>query len=309
MKIVISGATGNFATGAITGLLKIIDPKELILFSRKPEKLAHYKELGCDTRYGDYEKPDSLEDAVRGAERMLMISGHQVGHRIPQHTAAINAAKAAGVKHIVYTSYFGSEADNTALVCQDHYGTEQVLKQSGLIYTSLRDAMYMDTAANAMIPGSYRSGKWVHASGDGKISMIDRQDCFDCAVAVLTNSGHENKIYNITSTDLWSFSDIAKLAEEITGVPIKMEFVSDEEFVNYWHSLGIPIDSFQEFNIGGFEWCCEDMISYEREVRNGKFAVVSGDVKHILGREPTSFRDFMYKRKAIFMEAIAEANT
>jgi NAD(P)H dehydrogenase (quinone) len=303
MKVAVTGATGNFATGAITGLLKVMDPNDLILFSRKPEKLAHYKEMGCDTRFGDYEKPESLPAALKGADKVMMISGHHVGHRIPQHTACINAAKQVGVKHIVYTSYFGSDEDNTALVCQDHYGTEKVLKASGLAFTIMRDGLYMDTAGNAMIPGSYAYGNWVHAAGDGKISLVDRRDVFACAVAILTTPGHEFKTYNITGDELFSFEDIAKIAWDITGNKFEMLSSTEDDFYRLWMSRGIPRDASQEFNVGGFEWCCDDMISFEREVRVGKFAILSHDIEKLLGRPAKTLKDFMLERADMFKKA------
>jgi NAD(P)H dehydrogenase (quinone) len=307
MKIAVTGATGNFATGTIEGLLKIMDPKDLILFSRKPEKLAHYKELGCNTRFGDYEKPESLAAAMDGAEKIMMISGHHVGHRIPQHTACINAAKKVGVKHIVYTSYFGSDVDNTALVCQDHYGTEKVLKECGLAYTILRDGMYMETASNAMIPGSYAYGNWVHVAGGGQLSFVDRSDAVACAVIVLATSGHEYKTYNITGNELFTFEDVAKIAWDITGKQFGIVASSEEHYYQVWMSRGIPRDASEEFNVGGFEWCCDDMISFEREVRNGKFAIVSHDIENILGRPAKKFIDFMLEHAEGFKAAAVKA--
>jgi NAD(P)H dehydrogenase (quinone) len=308
MKIAISGATGHFATGVIRALLNTMDPKDLILFSRKPEKLAHYKEMGCNTRFGDYEKPQSLAAAMDGADKIMMISGHHVGHRIPQHTACINAAKQVGVKHIVYTSYYGSDADNTALVCQDHFGTENVLKECGLAYTILRDGMYMETASNAMIPGSYAYGDWVHVAGDGQLSFVDRSDATACAVAILTTAGHEFKTYNITGDELFSFEDVAKIAWDITGKQFDMIPGTEEQYYQVWMSRGIPRDASEEFNIGGFEWCCDDMISFEREVGKGKFAIVSDDIEKILGRPAKKFKDFMLEHADVFKLAAEKTN-
>ncbi len=296
MRLLITGATGGFAGTALKRLLTKLPAKDLILMSRKPEKLAAYAKLGCEVRYGDYEEPDSIEAAAQGADNMLMISGHKVGYRIAQHSNAIDGAVRAGVKRIVYTSYYGSTADNTALVCQDHYGTEQKLAASGIAWTALRDGMYAQTMADACMPSMVKTGLWVTCTQGGKVSFVDRDDCVDCAVAALLNPGHENHVYNITGTDLWSWRDVADLATEITGKQIEVRDVSDEDFNAFYRAMGIPQDSTSEFNVDGFAWSCDDMISFEREVRKGKFAIVSDDIKLLTGHEPKSFRSFIMDR-------------
>lgn len=290
MKILITGASGSFATNAIQELLEVCAPRDLVLMSRSTQKLDHFAKLGCEIRYGDFEKPESVENAAQGSERMLMISGHMVGHRVAQHTNMIDAAKRAGVKRIVYTSYYGSDEDCTAIVCQDHFGTEQKLASSGLAWTSLRDGMYGDTMINAAIPAGLRSGKWFTSAPDSPLSFIDRRDCSSCAVAALVNEGHENQIYNVTGNELWTFRQVAALATELTGQPIEMVQMEDQAFFDFLISIGIPADAKQQFNMDGFEWCAEDMTSFEKEMRNNRFAIQSNDVKKLLGREPKPFR-------------------
>ena len=300
MKLLITGATGGFASSALKTLLAKMPARDLILMSRKPEKLAEYAKLGCEIRYGDYEEPDSIEAAAQGADNMLMISGHKVGYRVEQHSNAIDGAVRAGVKRIVYTSYYGSTEGNTALVCQDHYGTEQKLAASPIAWTALRDGMYANTMADACIPSMVKTGLWVTCTQDGKVSFVDRDDCVACAVAALLNQGHENHVYNITGTDLWSWRDVADLVTEITGLPIEVRDVSDAEFNRFYRAMGIPQDSTSEFNIDGFAWSCDDMISFEREVRKGSFAIVSNDIKLLTGQEPKSFRSYVMDRAEQF---------
>jgi len=290
MRIAISGASGNFGSGTVRRLLRRMPAKDLILISRKPERLVEFSKLGCQTRYGNFDQPEGLEEALRGAEKLLLISGHKVGHRIKQHAAAIDAAGRAGVKHIVYTSYFGSDAGNTALVCIDHHGTEEHLKRSGLTWTVLRDGMYGDSMINAAMPAAIASGKWITCAGQGKVNLVDRQDCIESAAIVLSSAGHENRLYNILGPELWSFPDMAALASEVTGTPIEVQQVSEAEMYAHLDAAGIPRNALQEFNVGGFEWCSDDMISYERETRNGRFALLSDDVMQLTGRPPKSFR-------------------
>jgi len=176
MKTLITGASGNFGGMTVKRLLKSMHAGDLILASRQPEKLAEYAQLGCTVRFADFDEPGSLTAAAQDAQQMLLISGHKVGHRIKQHGNAIRAAKQAGVQRIVYTSYFGSDADNTALVCIDHHGTENILKGSGLEYTILRDGMYADSIFNAAMPAAIAAGKWHMCAGDGQVNLVDRED-------------------------------------------------------------------------------------------------------------------------------------
>jgi len=296
MKILITGASGNFASMTVERLLKRLDPKQLILMSRKPDRLANYAKLGCEVRFGDFDDPKSLALAARGAQKMLLISGHKVGHRIQQHGRAIEAAKLAGVQHIIYTSYFGSDEGNTALVCIDHHGTEKLLKASGLAYTIMRDGMYGDSIFNAAMPAAIATGQWRMCAGEGKVNLVDRVDCVDSAVAVLTSNGHENRTYNIVGPELWSFPDMAALTAELAGRPVEVIQLTEEHMYAFLDSVGIPRTAVKEFNIGGFEWCSDDMISYERETRNGRFAVLSDDVLRLTGRKPKGFRAYCLER-------------
>lgn len=303
-KIVITGASGHFGKAATQLLLKQVAPGDLILMSRKPEKLAAFEALGCTVRYGDFDDPASLVAAFAGGEKLLLISGMQVGYRVKQHGNAIDAAAAAGIGHIVYTSYIGATKDNQALIAIDHYGTEELLKASGVTWTAMRDGMYIDSMVEAAAPVAIKTGVWISSGGDGKCSFVDRDDCVASAVAVLLGSGHENKVYNITAPEFWSFRDIAALVTEITGKQIAMEIVSDDALYEHFEGLGIPREALTEFNVDGYAWCCDDMVSYERSMREGHFAVVSHDIKMLTGKEPKSLREFVIER-ADFLRDIA----
>jgi NAD(P)H dehydrogenase (quinone) len=303
-KIVITGASGHFGQAATRLLLTQMPASDLILMSRTPEKLAEFAALGCITRAGDFDDPASLRAAFDGGEKMLLISGMQVGYRVKQHGNAIEAAAAAGLQHIVYTSYIGATKDNQALIAIDHYGTEQLLITSGVAWTAMRDGMYIDSMVEAAAPIALKTGVWISSGGDGKCSFVDRDDCVASAVAVLLGTGHENKVYNITAPELWSFRDIAALVTEITGKPITMQIVSDDALYDHFEGLGIPREALTEFNVDGYAWCCDDMVSYERSMREGHFAVVSNDIKMLTSKEPKSLREFVMAR-AGFLRDIA----
>src|SRR5690606_8772606 len=195
MKVIVTGASGQLARLAIHDLLERLTPQDLILVTRKPDALADLAARGAAVRYGDFDEPESLASAFAGGEKMLLISATRVGKRIPQHKAAIDAAKAAGVGHVVYTSFVRRDGRSDALVSQDHAGTEALLEASGLAYTFLRDSWYADAIAVAIAPRALTQGKWVTSGGEGRVAPVARADCAACAVAVLTGSGHEAKAY------------------------------------------------------------------------------------------------------------------
>jgi NAD(P)H dehydrogenase (quinone) len=296
MRILVTGASGNFGSRAVRSLLATIPARDLVLMSRTPDRLDEFAQAGCTVRYGDFDEPETVETAARGADKMLLISGHKVGHRIEQHGDAIDAAQRAGVSHIVYTSYFGSDADNTAMVCIDHHGTELELAEAGVPWTVLRNGMYANSIVEAAYPAALSTGRWLSSTRAGRLSLIDRDDCIACAVAVLTTDGHENHRYDVVGTDLWTFGQMAELATELTGRPIEFVHVGDDELYAHLDAMGIPRTADTEFNIDGYAWCSDDMVSYEREVRNGKFAITSHDVESLIGREPKSFRAFVAER-------------
>lgn len=298
MRILITGASGHFGGSAARMLLARMPARDLILMSRTPDKLAEFARKGCEVRQGDFDNVASLEAAAKGADKMLLISGVKVGQRIKQHANAIDAAKAAGVRHIVYTSYMGATADNPAMVTQDHYGTEEKLKASGVAWTAMRDGMYMDSMIYAAAPAALKTGKWVTSGNDGKNSFVDRDDCVACAVAVLASSGtrHENRVYNVFSHEVFSFRDISRLLTEITGKSIEMVPVDDAGMYAHFDAMGIPRTPAKEFNVDGYEWCSDDMVSYERAVRGGHFNLTSDDIPALIGRAPRTFREYTLAR-------------
>lgn len=301
IKTIITGASGSYGRRAAGLLLKKIPASELILTSRRPDKLAPFAEQGVTVRYGDFDKPESLPDAFKGGERMLMISTRQVGRRAPQHGAAIDAAKKVGVRHIVYTSFVGIDPKNPALVVKDHLQTEKLLKNSGLDYTLLRDSLYAESLVKLAAVRCAEEGKWMSASAEGKIALVAHDDCVQCGVAVLSGKGHENTIYHITGPELLSFRDMAEMTAKISGRFVEYVVVSEEDRYRYFDSIGIPRDYIEGmyFEKSG-KSPSKDIVSLERALREGYFAVIYDDVKRLLGREPRSVWDIFLEHKALY---------
>ncbi len=219
-RIIISGASGQLGGEAVKDLLaRGIPAQHLILVSRTPDALAPYAKLGAATRFGDFAKPDSLMGAYAGGTRMLLISiGLGAGPRAVAHGHAIDAAKAAGVKQIAYTSWLGISRGDTQGIAADHLATEQLLRSSGVAYTFLRNSLYMEILLQ-QAARMVAEGNAAVPPAEVRIGYVSRGDCAAAAAAVLS-PGHDNQSYDITGPELIGVREIAAAATAATGKPI-----------------------------------------------------------------------------------------
>jgi NAD(P)H dehydrogenase (quinone) len=222
-KIVISGASGQLGGLVVKELLaRGVPVGDLILVSRTPEKLAEFKKLGASTRFGDFAKPESLSAAYAGGTKLLLISiGFGAGPRPEAHKRAVDAAVAAGIKRIVYTSYVAISQGDTAGLASDHFQTEEIIKKSGVAWTMLRNSIY----SNGLVQQGARmlaDGKATVSAADPRIGFVTREDCATAAAAALTGQDHENKAYDITGPELIGPREIATAASAVAGKPIEL---------------------------------------------------------------------------------------
>lgn len=291
MSIILTGASGAFGRKATETLMKRVSPSDLILVTRNPDSLTDAKAKGATIRYGDFDDEESLKTAFVGGTKMLMISTMNVGRRAEQHLRAINAAKASGVEHIVYTSSDGLDKANPALIGPDHLKTENNLKASGLKYTIMRDSLYAETVVQMIAPQGLKNGFWRSPARDGVVGFSAKKDCAECAATVVSSDGHENKTYAITGPVRMTFKQGLEIVSDVMKAPIEWIDISFQEFDEDLQKLGIPWDYEQNMNIEGMTSGRHDIITYEQGVRLGYFSNLSNDVQHILGRPPTSFRE------------------
>jgi NAD(P)H dehydrogenase (quinone) len=223
-KIIVSGASGNLGGLTVKELLaRGVPASRLILVSRTPDELAEYAALGASVRFGDFTKPESLPAAYEGGARMLLIS---VGGTPTESASvllkrAIDAAKAAGVRHIAYTSYVGITRGDVEGRAADHQQTEEILMASGVAWTMLRNSIYMDgliRQAAQMVA----DGRAVIPPNESPIGYIARADCAAAAAAVLSTPGHEGKAYDITGPALLGVRETAAAASAVTGKQIEV---------------------------------------------------------------------------------------
>jgi NAD(P)H dehydrogenase (quinone) len=185
------------------------------------------------------------------------------------------------------------EPANPAIVTIDHRETEYLIKASGVAYTFLRDAHYADAMILTAGPGFIASGVWLTSTEGAREAMVWREDCVDCAVAVVTQEGHENKAYPITGPNRESFAEVAAMLREITSHPVKLVETDDAAMYAHFDSLGIPREPVDDQTVAGIPWNSDDMVSFERSIREGFLDVCTDDVRRLTGRTARSVRELI----------------
>lgn len=293
-RLIVTGAAGPFGRGVTQCLLERgVAPADLILVTRRPEQLADRAAQGIAVRHGDFDDSAAMVKAFSGGDRMLMISALKVGFRIPQHTRAIQAAKAAGVKHVLYTSFIGKEPGNPSLAVVDHRGTEAALRESGLVWTSLRNAQYADAMVEAAAPVALAAGRWQAATGNGRMPLIARADCIRAAAAALLAPGTGNRVFNITGPEGLTYREVAAILAEVAGKPIQWVDCTAEEAYAEFDAMGVPRTAVPDQSVNDIPWSSDDMVSMQVGIADGWFDIVSNDVETLTGQKPQSFRDFV----------------
>lgn len=281
MSIVITGASGQLARGVIEFALETVPASDLILVSRSPGQLESYAGRGAIVRFGDFERPDSLPEAFRGGNRMLLISTDAVGDRIDQHAAAIDAAAYAGVELIAYTSMVNPVPENPAFVIPDHRATEQKLRDSGVGWVFLRNSMYAEFQASAMAAAA-GSGELVTNAGSGQVGYVSRHDCARAAAAVLVSADHAGSAYDITGPELVDAETRARIFSGITGRSIGVVDVDDETYAQgLADATGMPLSA------------ARGVASFGKATRDGFLAVVSSDFENLTGRKASDLRSVL----------------
>lgn len=243
---------------------------------------------------GDYNDPPALEAAYAGCDTLMLISGLAVTKRVPEHRNAIEAARKAGIRHIVYTSVAGIHPRNPTLSATDHIVTENDLRNCGLGYTILRNATYAEVFPTIAAQPVLRSGKWVQVAGHGRLAPVSKRDIALAATRCLLEPAlHAGATYEISGPELLGFREIAALASEAYGVPIEYVPVTVEERYAGWDALGIPrrFDENMAAHPDAHLWCSEEMVTADIAFQAGFHAVQTDHVEFITGKKPYSLRE------------------
>ncbi|MFI5986564.1 SDR family oxidoreductase [Streptomyces sp. NPDC051555] len=273
MSIVVTGATGALGRLVLEDLLATVPASEIAAVVRNEAKAADLAERGVEVRVADYSDPASLEGVFRAGDRVLMISGSEVGQRVPQHTAVIGAAKAAGVAQLAYTGILGGpEADFD--LAAEHRVTEQLILDSGLPHTFLRNGWYHENYT-AQLGNVLEHGAVVGSAGEGRIASAARADYAAAAAAVVTGEGHLNKVYELSGDTSWSLAEYAAEVAAQSGREIAYAAVPADAHLDVLTGAGVP---------AGF---AAILVDVDAAISRGRLAGTSGDLAKLIGRPTT----------------------
>lgn len=236
--IVVTGASGQLGRLVIQGLLESVPPGEIVAAVRDPAKVADLAARGVQVRIADYDRPETLAAAFAGAEKLLLISSSAVGRRIAQHGAAIDAAKAAGVQLIAYTSILRADTSPLPLAAE-HKATEALLAASGVPYVLLRNGWYTENYLMS-IPVALQHGVVLGSAGTGRIASAARADYAQAAVAVLKAAQQGGQIYELAGDEAYTLAELASEIGKQSGEDVGYQDLSEADFKLALLDAGLP---------------------------------------------------------------------
>jgi NAD(P)H dehydrogenase (quinone) len=274
MSIVVTGATGHLGRLIIERLIaRDTAPTDIVAAGRNPERLAELAPLGVNTAVIDLTKPQTLDAAFAGADTLMLVSGSEVGQRVQQHVNAIEAAKRAGIIHIVYTS--APRADTSALIlAPEHKATEEALHASGIPFTILRNNWYSENYASALAQAA-ASGTYADSTRGGLVASASRIDFADAAAVVLTTPGHENATYELAGDVAWDGAQLAAAMAEVLGTAVTYESLTPEAHTAALTAAGLDAGT------AGF------VVALDQNIHDGLLAETTGDLARLIGRPTT----------------------
>ncbi|MFF0272063.1 MULTISPECIES: SDR family oxidoreductase [unclassified Streptomyces] len=277
MSIVVTGATGRLGRLVIDALLA--DPAvaagSVAAVVRDKEKAADLAERGVELRIADYSRPETLAGAFAAGDRVLLISGSEVGQRVAQHTAVVDAAKAAGVAQLAYTGVLGGDGADFDLAAE-HKATERLIRDSGVPYTFLRNGWYTENYTENLAP-VLAHGAVVANAGEGRIASAARADYAAAAAAVLTGPAEEHlgRAYELSGDTAWSLAEYAAEVSARTGREIVYRAVPAEAHLAILTGAGVPAPF------------AEILVDVDRAAEHGALALRTGDLARLIGRPTT----------------------
>lgn len=275
--ILVTGATGQLGTAVIETLLEKTSADQIAGLARRAEKAASFKEQGVDIRIGNYDDTASLEQAMQGVDRVLLIASNDEDKRVQQHQNVIHAAKKAGVGCVAYTSR--TLKDPTTVenkLMEGHFKTEDDIKASGLGYIIFRNVLYMD-AVPQFVGGEKVFETGINfPTGDGRVPFALRSDLGKAIAKALLEDGCANKTYNLTNSESYSFADVAAALSELSGQEVTYNPVEKEAFAAGLAQRGVP------------EVQAQRIVGFLVDIGNGQEDNVSPKLEQLLGRKPVT---------------------
>jgi NAD(P)H dehydrogenase (quinone) len=278
MSVVITGATGHLGRLVVESLLgQGVPARDITAAGRDTTKVKDLADRGVRVRAIDYDDPATLDDAFRGAGKILLISASVPGQRARQHGHAIDAARRAGAGLLAYTSI--ANADTTTLrLAAEHQATEAVLRASGLPYVLLRNSWYTENYT-AQIPAILQRGSLPGSAGEGRVSAATRADYAAAAAAVLAGDGHAGRVYELGGDQAFTLTEFAAEISAQAGQPVSYHDLPMAEYAQLLISAGLP------------EPAAAIIADADRGLARGDLYVDSGHLRQLIGRPTTSLHD------------------
>jgi len=276
--IAVTGATGHLGRLVIEALLGTgVPPKEIVALVRTPEKARHTAEQGVQVRRADYNEPDTLAPALQGVDRLLLISGSEVGQRIRQHGSVVEAARQVGVRLLAYTGCLKADTSSIRLAAE-HKATEEVIRKSGIPFVFLRNGWYIENYTD-QIPQYLDQGAILGSAGEGRVSAAIRAEYAAAAASVLTRRGHENAVYELGGDKAFTLNELAEELSRHSGRSVVYRDLPFEERVQDLLKAGLP-DPFARI-----------LADSDLGIARGDLFTDSGDLSRLIGRPTTPLRD------------------
>ncbi|MFY4776590.1 SDR family oxidoreductase [Metabacillus sp. RGM 3146] len=270
MKILVTGATGKLGSKVVETLMKTVPADQLAVSVRNPEKAEGLRARGVDVRKGDFDRPETLDAAFTGIDRLLIISSDGDNEtRNRQHGNAVAAAERTGVKFIAYTSITDAQESQNFLA-PTHKVTEDAIIKTGIPYSFLRNNWYLENEISS-IQGVLAGAPWVTSAGAGKVGWALQQDYADAAAAVLSGSGHDNTIYELSGKPLTQ-EEIAAALGTVLGKEVPVQHVDDGAYTEIMKGAGVP------------EFLLPFLVEIQKGVREGTLEIESHDLEKLIGR-------------------------
>lgn len=274
MTIVVTGATGHLGRLTVDSLLaRGVAASDIRAVGRSAERLAPLAARGVETAVIDFEKPETLAAAFAGADALLLVSGSEVGQRVRQHRNAIEAAEAAGVGRIVYTSA-PRATDSELVLAPEHKATEELLAASSLPATILRNNWYTENYTG-LLDQAAATGEVVGSAGDGRVASASRKDYAEAAAVVLMTPGHEGAVYELSGDTAWTFDELAATVGGLIGRDVVYRSVSPDEHTGILTAAGL------DDGTAGF------VVALDGNIRDGLLGEATSTLSELIGRPTT----------------------
>ncbi len=306
----VTGVGGYIGSAVVENLIQDgVPPGQIRVTSRDEATLERWRARGVQAFRADFNDADALREAFRGAQRMFMVSTMEVGPvRQRQHRNAVEAARAAGIGHIVYTSFLNADKPHvSSFELTDHKFTEQLIRGSGMRFNFMRNNQYADAMAENQANIAITTGKSIGNAGKGRVGFVSRDDVAAVAAKLLQGEGEPDTGYDVTGPEALSYGEVAALIKELSGAEFEVIDLTDEQMYAMWDSLGVPREATGDFSKSPVPWCSDGMVSFGRMIREGYLDVVTDVVERFTGRKPKSLRQLMIERRSTWPKPVRPA--